>query len=151
MGLLKRSPTGSGLLYHRGDRLQSGGSIGGLLARLFTKVAPLASKVAKAGLAGAKKFSKSQLAHQLKDTAINAATETAVNVLTGSDTPGEALKKGIETGLSDAKKQIAETIKSTREKSDIVKKPVKRKAATYNTKAKKKSKNKSYNLLQSSP
>ena len=151
MGLLQRSQRGSGLLYHRGERLQIGGSIGGLLARLFQKTLPLATKAAKLGLAGAKKFSKSQLARELKDTAMNTVADTAVNVLTGSEAPGEALEKGIETGLSDAKAQIAETIKASREKSNVVKRPVKRKAVNYSTKGKKKVKTKDYNLLEASP
>ena len=150
MGLLPRSQIGSGMLYHRGNRLQSGGSLGGLLGRLFAKALPLAAKVGKASLSGARKFGQSQLAKQLKETAVNAASDAAIDILTGSKSAADAVQSGLETGLSDAKKSVADAIKSSRDKAVKKKKTLKRKKVSHSiNKGKKKSK--PYNLLEESP
>ena len=123
-------------------QIQSGSGIGGILAKLFTKIIPIASKVGRAGIKGITKAANSSIGQTLKDTALRSASEAAINVLSG-ESPKEALEKG----LSEAKSQVASAIREKVSKTEAKgkRKTVKRKQIKLPTEVPKKRKN--YNLL----
>ena len=120
----------------------SGSELGGILGRWIAKLIPVATKVGKVAVQWAKAAAKSQLATDLKNTALTTAGSAAIDALLGAS-PSASL----ETGLDTAKSQIASAIKKSIDKKPSAKKPAKRKEVVYNTSRKKKRKKDNFDLF----
>lgn len=110
------------LKYHTGAAIQSGSGIGALFGSLFSKLIPFATRATKAAVSGIKQLSQSQIARDLKDTAISAATNYVADKLQGSEDASANLQSKLET----AKSQIADALRQSGNKRTSVDNNVKK-------------------------
>lgn len=130
---------------HRGSKWQSGGSIFGAIARLFTRIIPIAKTATKVAAKTISKASKSKVGQTLKDVAKDTATNVLADVIEGQSL-GESASKHVSSAKSEIAKAIRDTKQTKQEPklTSIFKERVKRKNVKYSVKPKPKRKKKQY-------
>lgn len=122
---------------HRGSKWQSGGSIFGAIARLFTRFIPIAKTATKVAAKNIAKASKSKVGQTLKEVAKDTATNVLADVIEGQ-TVGESASKHVATAKTDIAKAIRDTRnnKTQPKMTSIFKERAKRKNVKYVVKPK---------------
>ena len=96
------------MLIHRGERFQSGRGLGALFAGMLRGLKPLMSM----GLSAGKKFIASDLAKNIKTTALDVG-KTAVKNLASDLLEGKDLTESLNKELETAKAKVASKIRGS--------------------------------------